>query len=258
MTVVDDALGTALASAAAAGRLLVAVDFDGTLAPIVADPEAARALPGGLEALEELATLDGTTVVLVSGRSRDALARLAPTSASVRTIGSHGAESDAFVLSPRDEDRLRTVLAAVHAVADGVAGVLLERKPAGIAVHVRNASRDDAARVSRAVLDGPATLEGVHVTRGKEVVELSVLDATKGAAVDALRAAVSADRVLYLGDDVTDETVFGALGPDDVGVKVGDGPSAASHRVAGPEDVVRLLQRLLADRRATSERGGAA
>jgi len=88
--------------------------------------------------------------------------------------------------------------------------------------------------------------------RGKEVVELSVSDATKGAALRRLRAltgtAPGPGGVLYAGDDVTDETAFAVLDDDagDVTVKVGPGETGARHRVPDPQAVARLLQELAA------------
>jgi trehalose 6-phosphate phosphatase len=244
----DTALRDALVAAASSERLLVAVDFDGTLAPIVEVPADARSLPEGLETLELLATLPDTFAALVSGRARADLAALAPVSDDVRLVGSHGAEIDDVVLSPDDAERLISLFSDVRVIVDGIAGVTLEGKPAGVAVHVRRAARDDAARVTDAVLAGPARSAGVHVTHGKEVVELSVLVADKGKALDRLRAESGATSVVYLGDDVTDEAALASLRGDDVGVKVGDAESVARHRIAGPSDVVAVLQLLAAER----------
>jgi trehalose 6-phosphate phosphatase len=250
----DATLREALLAAAATESLLLAVDFDGTLAPIVEIPRDARALPDGLTALELLATLPRTSVALVSGRARADLAALAPVSDTIRLVGSHGAEIDDVVLSAGDTDRLEVLLSDVRRLVDGVVGVTLEDKPAGVAVHVRQASRDDAERVTLSVLAGPASADGVHVTRGKEVVELSVLEADKGEALDHLRAECSATAVVYLGDDVTDEAALRRLGADDVGIKVGAADTVAAYRVDGPPDVVTALQ-LLA-RRRTEHLGG--
>jgi trehalose-phosphatase len=87
----------------------------------------------------------------------------------------------------------------------------------------------------------------VHLTLGKEVVELSVLDTGKGAALRRMRAATHADVVLYAGDDTTDERAFAVLDDDagDVTVKIGPGDTLARHRVGGPEDVVVILELLL-------------
>jgi trehalose-phosphatase len=92
----------------------------------------------------------------------------------------------------------------------------------------------------------------VHVMPGKNVVELSVLEANKGKAVVTLAQATSSQATLYLGDDVTDERAFAALDPasGDLTVKVGDGDSAAAHRVPDQRSVVELLELFVDLRRA--------
>jgi trehalose 6-phosphate phosphatase len=79
---------------------------------------------------------------------------------------------------------------------------------------------------------------------GKEVLEVAVTDADKGAALLRLRDELGADAALYLGDDVTDEDGFRALGPDDVTVKIGNGDTAARFRVGHPADALAVLDRL--------------
>ena len=80
------------------------------------------------------------------------------------------------------------------------------------------------------------------------MLDLAVLKVTKGSAIEALRRRLGADALFFAGDDVTDETVFATLRPADVGVKVGEGRTAASHRVAGPQDLSEALHTLLAAR----------
>ncbi|MFC4946806.1 trehalose-phosphatase [Pseudonocardia sp. GCM10023141] len=246
-------LEQAVEELAAVGRLLVALDFDGVLAPIVPVPSDARPLPAAAAAIGSLATLPDTTVVLVSGRGLADLAAVSGFGVPIRMVGSHGAEFDdgATVLDDEQRARLDRLLAEVHALADAEPGVTLEAKPAGIAVHVRNAEPAVGARVLDAVRAGPAARPGIEITPGKEVLDLAVLQVSKGIAVDALRARLEADAVLFVGDDVTDESAFVRLGPGDLGVKVGDGETAAQFRVAEPSDVADLLRHLLAARSTT-------
>ncbi|HIY25524.1 MAG TPA: bifunctional alpha,alpha-trehalose-phosphate synthase (UDP-forming)/trehalose-phosphatase, partial [Candidatus Brachybacterium merdigallinarum] len=79
--------------------------------------------------------------------------------------------------------------------------------------------------------------------------EFSVVDANKGSAVQALARANAADSWLYLGDDVTDESVFQQIGEDDLGIKVGGGDTAATHRIADPAAARDLLLDLARRRR---------
>ena len=84
----------------------------------------------------------------------------------------------------------------------------------------------------------------ITVRHGKKVVELLLVTTDKGRALETVRGTVGAGAVLFLGDDITDENVFSRLGADHVGVKVGDGPTSAPHRVDDVEAVADLLERL--------------
>jgi trehalose 6-phosphate phosphatase len=245
-----DAATTALASVP---RLLVALDFDGVLAPIVDVPSHARPLPDSAAALAELAALPDTTVALLSGRGRNDLAAVSGFGSPIRLIGSHGSEFDDGGTSLLDDEqraRLDRLTAELRELVEGEPGVALEPKPAGVAVHVRNAPPEVGTRVLDAVRAGPAARDGIETTPGKAVLDLSVVRMDKGAALDLLRERVAADAVLFAGDDVTDETAFARLRPGDVGVKVGPGHTAAEHRVDEPPDITALLQLLVEVRRA--------
>lgn len=250
MTAVDVGLAATLADVAAAPRLLVGCDFDGTLAEIVEDPDDARPVDGAVEALQHLASCDGVTVLVLSGRSLRELTVLLQGIDGVRLVGSHGAErdDDEPMLSEGQEQLRARVVLALSRAASAVPGARLERKPAGAAVHVRRAARDDAARLLGELRAGPASWPGVRATEGKEVLELSVVDIDKGRAFTRIRHESDVDAAVFVGDDITDEHVFAALGPGDLAIKVGPGASRATHRVRRPADVVALLDALAAAR----------
>ncbi|WP_340291031.1 trehalose-phosphatase, partial [Aquipuribacter hungaricus] len=145
---------------------------------------------------------------------------------------------------------LEALVASVLADAPGrtgATGATVEHKPTGVVLHTRRADPETALHLTERVVEDLGTREGVHLRRGHDVVELSVVTADKGSALQGLRARTGAAAVLYAGDDVTDEDAFAVLDPaaGDVGVKVGTGPTAAGYRVAAPEDVTVLLRRLL-------------
>ncbi len=244
---------------ASSPTLLVGCDFDGTLAPIVADPQAARGLPEALRSLEVLAGMSGVDVVVVSGRSLTDLRRLCAVGEGVQFVGGHGAEFESGHLPPleisRDQvARLGRIRADVAVLTRGVPGIFVEEKPTSVAVHVRNVDRDRAARVTQGMLEGPAARDGVTVLRGKGVIELSVVTASKGTAIAALQRATEAAVTLFIGDDVTDEQAFAALGPTDAGIKVGPGDSLAGYRVEDePRDVARVLADLIIAREASAQ-----
>ncbi len=247
MTAVPAGLATALTELAGRRPLLVASDYDGVLSPLVGDPSAAVPTPGTGEALARIAGAAGVTVALVSGRGVADLRRVSGWQGPYRWVGSHGAEYDGpltgELASRRDAlaDRLAPLVAAVP-------GARLEVKPASVAVHVRQVADPAAAAALLSAADAAAD-PSLTKKPGKAVLELAVTDADKGSAVTRLRDELGAAAVVYLGDDLTDEDVFRRLGPADVGVKVGEGETAAGHRVADPDaalDVLRLLGDLLA------------
>jgi trehalose 6-phosphate phosphatase len=244
-------LHAALTELASVPTLLIALDFDGVLAPLVHDPKTSRPLPGSAAAVRALAGLPATTVAMLSGRALADLAEVSRFGPPVRMVGSHGGEFDdgPLVLTDAQRGVKDELVAAVGKVVDGLPGVRVEAKPAGIVVHVRGADRAVGDRVLDAVRTGPAQLPGVEATEGKAVLEMAVVQVSKGSAIDVLRERLGADAVLFAGDDVTDETAFARLGPGDVGIKVGDGDTAAGYRVATPEDVTGVLEELLAARR---------
>jgi trehalose-phosphatase len=263
----DGALAEALARFAARDRVLVALDFDGTLAPIVDDPDAAVALPRALEAVRELTGFPGTSVAVVSGRSLGGLSAVLGPVGPVALVGSHGAEVQLHAPDGDDSDTAtgggldadeKELLARLHDAVAGIVranpGTALEEKPAAVVLHTRCADRAGALAATAAALLGPARWDGVHTLVGKEVVELAVTDVTKGGALRRLRAGLGLDRggVFYAGDDTTDELAFAALDDDagDLTLRVGAGPTRARHRVAGPEVLADLLVDL-AHRRAS-------
>jgi len=231
--------------------LLLALDFDGTLAPLQDDPEGSRVLPEAVTALAALAARpDRVRLALVSGRALGDLHRLAEVPAGTVLIGSHGAERarvtehgldrDVIRLTDDQADRLAALGGELQTVARGRDGVWVETKPAAVAVHTRMADPATADEAEREALAVGQRL-GSKVLHGKKVVEVSVLDADKGAALAALRDELGAGAVVCAGDDVTDENAFRALRPDDVTVKVSDGATVARYRVADPEALAGLL-----------------
>ncbi|GEK23346.1 trehalose-phosphatase [Cellulomonas xylanilytica] len=247
-----DVLG-ALAADPARRPLLVALDFDGTLAPLQDDPSASRILPAGVEVLARLAQTSGVALALVSGRAMHDLHVLAQVPEGTFLIGSHGAERarvttfgldrDVVQLTDEQADRLASLGAEAARIARGRDGVWVETKPTAVVVHTRLAEAVDAEPAEQEAIALGERL-GSGVLHGKDVVEISVLRASKGEALTALRDELGAPVVLYAGDDVTDEHAFDALRADDVTVKVGAGTTAARFRVDDPDELVATLAAL--------------
>ncbi len=252
--------------------LLVALDFDGVLAPLVDDPTASRMTDAARAAVDRIGALAapdaGTATArarlgFVSGRDLDDLAQRAEPPAGAYVVGSHGAqtgrvradgtlETVPLELTAHQAATLEQLFAALDAAAEGREGVWVQRKPSAGVLHTRTAGPEDTA-AAVAAADAAAARLGLDAMHGKDVVEIAVLHTSKGEALTRLRAVVAQEtgaqsvRVLYAGDDTTDEKAFAALGAGDVTIKVGPGETVATHRVPDPEAVAAVLGRV-ADR----------
>jgi trehalose 6-phosphate phosphatase len=232
--------------------LLVASDFDGTLAPIVADPALAEANRESLVALKALEALPQTHVSIISGRALRDLAMRMGQPEEVHLVGSHGSEFEAGFAVPLPagaDDLIRKLNAELHRISRDTPGSVVEEKPAALAFHYRN-SDDEAARGAlELIITGPARWNGVHVRQGKKVVELSVVETNKGQALQRIRQRLGARAVFFLGDDTTDEDAFATLSGPDVGIKVGEGETKAKYRIRDTLEAAQVLARV-AEKRA--------
>jgi trehalose 6-phosphate synthase/phosphatase len=238
----------------AARRLVVFLDYDGTLVPFAASPE--LALPDEeLETLlRRLAKRSRTEVHLVSGRSRGFLEHWFGDQGLYLTA-EHGAESrfpgekswtPHVELTTGWRERVRPVLADFAARTPGD---FVELKRYGMAWHWRPADPEFGARQARELLvhlDQLLANSPVECIAGNRVVELKPIGANKG---DVVRRAV--ERIgpkaayLALGDDRTDRDLFHALPPEGVSVQVGNGPAIAELRVESYSDARQLLSGLV-------------
>jgi trehalose 6-phosphate phosphatase len=204
------------------GRLVLLLDFDGTLAPIVERPELAAMPSATRHALERLRARAGVTAAVVSGRGM-ADARERAQIEGVAYAGNHGMEiegpgirrihPEARAARPDLELVLRDLIHALEAIP----GAFVEDKGLTLSVHYRQTPADEVPRVRdvvTAATDG--RLSNLRVTEGKMVLEIRPrVDWHKGRAVlfllEQMRPPQGAP-VLYLGDDRTDEDAFVALG----------------------------------------------
>jgi trehalose-phosphatase len=249
-------LSAAIDAVAAASVLLVASDYDGTLAELVDHPDEATPHPTAMVALRALAALPRTQVAVITGRGRRDVTRVAHLPPEIVVVGSHGTEFSDGVIRGLDERAARLLRALgddLDRIAAATPGARVEHKPASAALHYRTVDAELVHDLVEQVLTGPAARDGVHVKLGKRVIELAVVDGHKGTAVEHLRAELGADAVVFIGDDVTDEDAFTELHGLDLGVKVGHGATIAGHRVNGPAAVGHVLAQL-AERRLALQR----
>ncbi len=245
----NDDLLQRLTDLASSPVLLVASDFDGTLAAIVSRPELARADASAADAIGAIARLDHSHAAVISGRERDELSRLCGDTPDLWLVGSHGAEFPGFPMPPFDHDDLARVAEALERSAESRLGIksgaVVERKPAGVAFHYRRVPAELAGTARQLALEIAASLSGARVIDGDMVVEVCFTPATKATALARLREMVGATAVVFIGDDTTDEDAIRSLGAQDLGIKVGMGPSVARARVESVAEVREVLTRLL-------------
>jgi len=236
-------------SSLAGSHALFAFDFDGTLAPIVRQPDQARVAVGVFSRLAKLARL--APVAVISGRRLSDLRSRIP--ADVRwTVGNHGSErvetdSDLNPMRETCQHWLEQLRPRVDAFDDD--GMFIEDKGITLSVHFRTAR--DRERAERAIADWIRDLVPIpRVIGGKFVFNLLPAQArTKFEAVMGIAADESAETVLFVGDDLTDETVFEQAPADWVTVRVEtDRNSRARFFIGDQSDVANLLDRLIAMR----------
>ncbi len=216
------------------------IDYDGTLAPLVEDPMQAFPQEEASEVLEKLAAR--YPVWIVTGRHLRDLAVLT-SGLTLRAVGLHGMQEGEIggVVQTLIGDEAQAALAYMRTTVPEAEGIRVEDKEATFAVHFRQAEDETAARrhLEAWAAQRPDTLEAVW---GKKVLELRPKGHNKGVAVARIARAHPGHTPLYLGDDVTDEDAFAALGDAAVTIKVGEGKTRARFRLPDEAAVVSYLK----------------
>lgn len=221
-------------------RCLLAFDFDGTLAPIVREPNAAAMRFSTRALLVELARTQAC--VVVTGRSQaDAALRLEGVPLRL-IVGNHGVEpsvDEAYFAAAT-----RTWLPGLRALAESIPGAFVEDKRLSLAIHYRQAADK---RDARETLTTAARLLGARVVGGDNVINVvHPLAPHKGQALAEVARQLGYARALFVGDDETDEDAFAAAGLSVFGVRVGlSRASQAGYFIREQSEVDRLLALLL-------------
>jgi trehalose 6-phosphate phosphatase len=224
------------------------LDFDGTLAEIAATPDRVRVDPALHGTLRELLdSLDGALAV-ISGRPVADIDRcLAPL--RLPTAGMHGLEwrgSDGRVRRKRYGGAPYRLRSQLTGLADADPRLLLEDKGAALALHFRSAP-DREAELEALMTDLVTDHKDYRLLCGKMVFELLPVRSGKGQAIETYmeQTPYRGRRPVFAGDDVTDEDGFAAVtGMGGIAIKVGDGPSAATHRAPTVSSFIAWLQDL--------------
>jgi trehalose-phosphatase len=243
----------ALDRIAAADRLLLLLDFDGTLAPIVPDPAEARLPERARAALEKISAKARDRIAVLSGRRLEDV-RAKVSLPELIYAGNHGLEisGPGFERMHPGAEPLRD---AVRALADelvrrlaGFPGVVVEGKDLSISVHYRNAAEECVPAIAEAVADAASAFPQLALSKGRKIFELRPPGGwNKGDAARWIRERVEGLPVA-IGDDRTDEDMFAAV-PDGVTIHAGPLPDTlAQSRLEGPSAVADFLDWLAATR----------
>ncbi|WKB51248.1 trehalose-phosphatase [Eleftheria terrae] len=231
-------------------RSALFLDFDGTLAELAPRPDAVRVPPELIDTLRALHQALQGAIAIVSGRPVAQLdALLAPL--HLASAGVHGVErrsADGYLQRLPAPDGLILVQQRADALAAELPGLLVEHKPGALALHYRQRpqARERCVEVMEAAVREAGGLTLLH---GKMVLEAKPEMATKGHAIAAFlrEPPFLGRRPLFAGDDVTDEAGFAAVqaaGGDTL--KIGEGETAAVHRLADPAALRSWLARCAA------------
>lgn len=211
------------------------LDFDGTLAPIVEHPDEARIAPGLIEVLQQLQHAADGALAVISGRAlHDLDTRLAPL--QLAAAGSHGLEirlpDGSFRKGAVSDDALQAAVSAVREITSWDRRLLMEAKPASVALHYRQVPELEASCIT-AMESIMRRHPELRLLRGKMVLELKAGDGDKGAALETLmqEQPFAGRRPVFAGDDLTDEHAFRIIERwDGIAIKVGSGETSATYR----------------------------
>jgi trehalose 6-phosphate phosphatase len=261
----------------AADHLVVGLDFDGTLSPIVDDPEKAHIHPDAGTVLTDLAA-QVRAIAVVTGRPARQVLDLGGLEEVGNAIGESGRElfvlgqygnerwtsTDRRVISPKPPRGLATFMGGLpRLLREGdAAGAWVEEKGLAVAVHLRRLDDPEAAYERLLpVLTESARSHGLDVEPGRAVIEVRAPGMHKGAAVRALTDELGARAFVFCGDDLGDIEAFKAVeelrGKDFPGLLVCSGSEEenalaglADVVVDGPGGVLELLRELTDDIRS--------
>lgn len=243
-----------------AAGVVVCFDFDGTLAPIVEEPDAATMSAENRRLLQRLSERENVVVAIVSGRSL-ADVRERTGLDDLYHAGNHGlewADGDGRKVAEAARERRPALAQSLEILEPRLAsipGCIIENKGLTATVHHRHTPDHLVSEVTATVRDVADSTPGVRCQAGKELIELwPDVPFGKDRAVEDLRETYPDHVPLFVGDDVTDEDGFEAVRDDGIGILVGDRTdTVASVRIPDTDAVTNLIGWLLQLTGGTSE-----
>ena len=235
--------------------LLLALDVDGTLSPIVRDPDLAQIPASTVSSLASLAKEPMVEVAIITGRDLSSLARMEQLQGVWRAV-----EHGGLVLAPGQAPSQRELTSTQHKAlsrfrqwVDAHAGdAFIEYKPQAIAVHVRAIAEKDPVRAEQLLREADELAQrlGLHVRRGKALREAEAVVHDKGSALREVFDRSGARSVFFAGDDLTDLPAIDFAAAHGVGAFVcsdeqRSAPSSSATLLQSVDEVAAVLARLL-------------
>jgi trehalose 6-phosphate phosphatase len=229
-----------LLAAFARSNVLLAFDFDGTLAPIVDHPRDAVMRPQTKAALRHLTRL--YPCVVISGRSREDVRQRLNGTGVHAVVGNHGAD---LVSSSETQRQIAHWASVLEDNLRNLEGVWVENKGLSLTIHYRTSPDKRVARTRIAKAVG--SLTGARITPARKAVNiLSPSAPDKGKAMEIQMQQLGCECAVFIGDDETDEDVFTRdWGGELFGISVGARKSAAEYSLRSQLEVDRLLETLV-------------
>ncbi len=229
----------------ATNRWLLLLDFDGTLVPVIDDPDGVSLDPPVQRVLRRLAGHPGMSVYIMSGRRLADLRRRVRVP-GIHLLGLHGWESRGATLPPAQKQLLHQAKIWLAERLPALPGILLEDKGHALAAHYRGAKPAAVQVAERVMLDTRDHFRpGLRLLKGKKIWELLPRAIVgKGATVQSLLAGLPADTLpIFIGDDTSDESAFAVLGHG-LAVHVGgQTKTKAAFCLRDPGEVREFLER---------------
>lgn len=228
----------------AARGLLFCTDFDGTLAPIDSNPDAAEITPANRRLLRTLRDADNTRVAVVSGRALgDVRERVGLD--GLAYAGNHGLELDrrgrsvVHPIAAKHSERIGRICTTLESRLSPIEGTRIEDKSITATIHYRNTPTEEVSAVRKAVQTAVSRFGNGRIRRtdGKEIIELRpTVRWNKGMVISLLANDYSGWLPVYVGDDTTDESAFRSV-EDGLAIYVGKGRTNAEYRIPVQQEV---------------------
>ena len=235
-----------------ASKAILFLDYDGTLKPFADRPEKATPNPEIQEILKNLAAVPGNRVVLISGRTKENLEQWFG-GLGIDLVAEHGIwlkESGRSweLIEPLKQDWKDEIRPILEIYADRTPGSFIEEKDFSLVWHYRKAEPELGLTRARELKDALLNITenfNLTVLEGNKVIEIKPANINKGTAALRWLSMGAWDFIMAIGDDWTDEDLFEALPPESYSIKVGFGVSKAKFNISSPQEVRRLLKKMI-------------